>query len=238
MDRCRGIHIGLAAVTLCFISGGCGQSTTTPKVVTRRAVAGGESQGKATPSPSYVPRGPAPPHGLFRGDEDDDDTRIEPNSGNKDNDADSDNDLKNTEYRGYLDSDDRNITSLGHAANGSERREVTRLVAQFYAAARTKDGGAACRLIYPPFAESIPEDYGRPPGPLYARGTTCAAVMSALFTHYRARVTSSVAVTGVRVKGNKGYVILGSRGIPASDIAIERARGKWTINALLGGQLP
>jgi hypothetical protein len=213
-------------VTACGDAGkGAGSSSRAPSktVAKSDAPTPGES---STSSP-----------GSFRGDEDDDETASNHTSETKnDNDADFDNDTN--EDTGYYDSDDNGIRAYGHAASAADRRTIATLVSRYFAAAAAGDGTKACPLIYSILAEAIPEDYGQPPGPAYARGKTCAVVMSKLFEHSRSQVAGGFEVTGVRVEGNQARALLGSRTIPASFIVAKREHGVWKIDVLLGQPLP
>jgi hypothetical protein len=176
--------------------------------------------------------------GHFKGDEDDDDTPSNYTGNNKnDNDADFDNDRKN-ENKGYYDSDDGGIRRYGNAADTANRRTIAALVKRYAAAVAANDGATACSMIYSVLVEAIPEDYGRPPGPAYLRGTTCQAVMSLLFRHSHSQLTGAIEVSGVRVKGNQAYALVGSRTVPASYIMVRREHGIWKIDELLAGPLP
>jgi hypothetical protein len=181
---------------------------------------------------------PAAAAGSFMGDEDDDESASNqtPGDSSKDNDADFDNDtIKN---KGYYDGDDGAIRGFGHAAIAAERRAIAALVKRYYAAAAASDGAKACPLINSALEEAIPEDYGQPPGPAYARGKTCAVVMSKLFEHAHSQLAGAFEVTGVRVEGREARALLGSRAVPASFVSVKRERGAWKIGALLGEPLP
>jgi hypothetical protein len=223
------------AALLCVVSGACGGSSKSgaPSHAASSAAAVSTSGAR-----SVTNRSAPPPRGAFKGDEDDDETGENLGNGSKDNDADFDNDLKNIEYKGFHDSDDYAIEAFGHAAGTADRQTVTRLVKRYYAAAGRGDGAAACLVIYSTLAATIPEDYGQSPGPSYARGKTCAVVMSKLFKHAHSQMVAPVQVTGVRVKGKEGYVLLGSTSIPAGYIAVKREGRTWKITMLLGGPLP
>jgi hypothetical protein len=181
----------------------------------------------------------APASAALRGDEDDDDTpaRLTPGESGKDNDADSDNDHRK-ENRGYLDSDDRGMTAYGHAANVAERSAISRLVERYYDAGAAEDGAAGCSMIYSSFAASVPEDWGQSPGPAYSRGKTCSVVMSKIFAHYHAQLSSPIRVTAVRVEGDEGRALVGSPSTPAVAVFVRRERNEWKINQLIGEKLP
>jgi hypothetical protein len=174
----------------------------------------------------------------FMGDEDDDETASTqtPGSSRYDNDADQDNDtIKN---KGYYDSDDSAISAYGQAASTADEHAIAAVVKRYYAAASTSDGAKACPLMYSTLAEAIPEDYGQPPGPAYARGKTCAVVLSKMFAHSHSKLAEGFAVTGVRVEGKEARALLGSRTSPARFVVVTRERGVWKIDELLGQPLP
>lgn len=126
------------------------------------------------------------------------------------------------------------ILHYGRLAGAQDRAAVSALVKRYSAAAKAHDGAAACTMIYSPMAESVAEDYGQPPGPSYARGKTCAVVMSKLFLHAdRRRPIAAPAAITVRVKGNQSYAILSYRHAAASYAPLRRERGRWKLTTLL-----
>lgn len=139
----------------------------------------------------------------------------------------------------YYDSDDRPTRSYGHSVGPAERHAIATLVRRYYAAAAAGDGATACGLTYYLLAESIPEDYGRPPGPLYLRGaSTCAAVLSLVFKHFRAQLATPPAVTDVRVSDRRAAALLGWTSLPAGSIELRREGRVWKIDQLLAAPLP
>ncbi len=180
--------------------------------------------------------------GRLEGDDDDDDTPAGSLENNKDdNDADGDNDSRAAQNKGYRDGDDRAFVDWGQAAGVVDRNFVGRLVKHYYAVAVSEDGNAACGLIYVPFTEAIPEDYGQPPGPPALRGKTCATVLTKLFRieHAKlAKTSGSVEVTGVRVLGDEGRALIGFAGLPASYLQLHRERKTWKVEGPLAVSLP
>jgi hypothetical protein len=154
-----------------------------------------------------------------------------------DDDYDIREDTQRPENDKYRDKDD-NVVAFGPAASAVDRRSLAVFAKRYYAAAVAADGAKACAMIYPTLANAVVEDYGRPPGPPYLRGKTCSAVMKRLFTHSRASLTTDFTVTDVRVRGNRGYVLLGSRKIPATVLYARRQHGTWKATALIGTSLP
>ena len=135
--------------------------------------------------------------------------------------------------------DDNHIATYGNAATEPDKREITGLIKRYYAAAGADDGAAACPLIYSPIARSVPEDYGRPPGPLITRGNTCTVVMSKSFKHIPNQslaVLATTKVTGIRLNpdGNEGFVQLSSKTMPTGEIFVQREGHSWKVGALIG----
>jgi hypothetical protein len=134
------------------------------------------------------------------------------------------------------------IVDYGHAANPADNQTITTLVRRYYTAAAADDGAKVCSLIYSIFEEAIAEDYGRPPGPASLRGKTCAVVMSKLFKQRHKQQVTDLArlqVTGVRLQGGKGYVLLsfGKTG-PGRYLFVKREHSTWKINSLIDTEVP
>jgi hypothetical protein len=135
----------------------------------------------------------------------------------------------------------KSIAQFGHVASPADRQAITALVKRYYAAAAADDGATACSLIYSPLSESVAEDYGQAPAPASLAGTTCEMVMSKLFRQVPGQpsaVLATTEVTGVRVKGRKGYALLRSKTMPEGDISVERELGTWKVGILIGSALP
>jgi hypothetical protein len=228
------LAIALLGVSL-GACGGSGKDAGSASHASSKTAAIAAKGGASAPGASTTPAAAA---GSFMGDEDDDESASNrtPGDSSNDNDADFDNDtIKN---KGYYDGDDGAIRGFGNAAIAAERRAIAALVKRYYAAAAASDGAKACPLIYSTLEEAIPEDYGQPPGPAYARGKTCAVVMSKLFGHAHSQLAGRFEVTGVRVEGREARALLGSSTVPASFVVVKRERGAWKIGALLGEPLP
>lgn len=128
------------------------------------------------------------------------------------------------------------VRHYGRPAGTAERTEISALMERYSAAAIAHDGAAACRMIYSPIAESVAEDYGQPPGPPYARGKTCAVVMSKLFLHTRHHLPVTPAAVMVRVKGNQGYAVLTYPHAATSYTPVRREGRHWRLTTLLIGR--
>ncbi len=134
--------------------------------------------------------------------------------------------------------DDEGILDYGHAANATDRRDSVNLVTRYFAAAAAENGAAACSLLIPFIAESVPEDDGHTAA---LSGRTCAVVMSKLFKLHHALLLTkheTLQVPSVRVEGDKALAILEFPTIPeVREIAERRAGGAWRILDLLDGIL-
>lgn len=126
----------------------------------------------------------------------------------------------------------------GHEPPPRERAQIVSMVNRYYAAIVAGDGATACRLLYPSIEKAVPEDYGKPPGPPALKGKTCAAVLSKLAKHVENQPLADLAttrVTGVRVKGEEGFVQLTASETPTGEISIQRIHGGgWRIEAIVG----
>ncbi len=197
------------------------------------------SSAATPPTTAPSPRPAAGVHGYLNdGDndassDDDPDDRETPKV---DNDSDAPEDNLHPENGSYHDKDD-DVAVYGPRAGPSVERTIAALVRRYYAVAASGNGVKACSMMYSIFAEGMAEDYGQPPGPPYLRGKTCGAVMDRMFEHSREQLASRYVVTEVRVRGNSGFVLLGSRTQPASAMIVRRERGIWKINSLLGEPL-
>ncbi len=139
----------------------------------------------------------------------------------------------------YVDGDDRGIADFGHAATASQAATISTLVKDYYAAAGAENGAVACALTYHISVETLPEQYGQPPGPLYLRGaSTCPRLLSLIFRHFHHALTVPVEVTGVRVGGEHGNVLVGFRTLPAGVVDVRREGPAWKVEGLLAAPLP
>jgi hypothetical protein len=154
--------------------------------------------------------------------------RIITDSDDKDNDANSDDDIV--------------VLNYGHAARAADERAITTLVNRYYAAAAADDGAKTCSMLYSILAEAVPEEYGQEPAPPALRGTTCAVVMSKLFRQRHRQFAAEAAaleVTSVRVKGTRGLAVLRFATTPEPrKISVRREHGVWKIKELLDSGMP
>jgi hypothetical protein len=145
------------------------------------------------------------------------------------------------------DEDNYRISHYGHVVSAAQERAIATLVRRYYAAGVAGDGATACSLIYPSLAnspslgEAAEAAYPPAPGVPPLRGESCARIMSSLFKEDHRRLAADIdgmEVTSMRVKGNKGVVLLGFRTTPERQIPVRRRHARWKIDALLDEELP
>jgi hypothetical protein len=232
----RKLFVSLIVGMLCLGTTACGGASKSSHLASRTTsttIAYPTDNGATTTSGQ---------HYLNDGDaEKKDDGDLDNREGNhEDGDADSSEEYETTYDNGdYHDSDDGPILNFGRAASVGEKQAIMPLVKRFYTAAVHGDGAAACSIMLPSLARSVAGAYGQSSGPSYLRGgESCAAIMSLLFAHFRAKLAGEIGVTNVLVKGNMAFVLIGSMTMPASYLPVEREDGHWWIAALIGRALP
>jgi hypothetical protein len=156
--------------------------------------------------------------------------------GPKDHDNDTDN-----KTGSYYDPDDGTFRNFGKAAGAADKSSITALVRRYFIVAAARKGSTACSMLYSPLARAIPEEYGRPPGPVYLRGKTCAKVATKLFTRDHEQLQAYVGnleVTGVRLDHDHGFAVLRFARLPGRQIQVQREHKAWKIDELLDRELP
>jgi hypothetical protein len=140
---------------------------------------------------------------------------------------------------GYYDSDDGEIRNYGKPASTAEARAIETLIQRYYAAAATGDATKACGLTYYLEAETLPEQYGEPPGPRWLQGaSTCREVLARVFAHFHSELTVAPIVTAVRVSGTHADVLVGFKTLPAGYVTVRREGTHWKVDGLLAAPLP
>lgn len=236
-----------ARVAVAFMATGCmgvcalgcgtaGRQASTSSVA--GSTGGNTGDYASTITTSSIPLGQA-----LRGDGDVDNPGDIDGNGDRDYTSqggkDGDSDGPTRESYDFPDSDDRATFAYGHRPSTTEARAISGVVRMYYAAASAGDGSAACGLLLPSFASSLPESYGGPGGPSYLRGgSTCAAIMSGLFRTFRSELGEAITVVEVRVAGDRAQVVIGSRRMRASSISLARAGGAWKVADIIGQPLP
>lgn len=153
------------------------------------------------------------------------------------NDSDSDVGVPGATNR-YRDVDEANILpTRGVPAKAEVRHAVTALLQRYYALARAGNGKAACAMLAPKVAQAIVLDHGRGGPPYEHSAKTCTEVMTRLFEHRRSELSAPVEVTGVLVKGEFAYALLGSRKIPAGFQAVTPTAHGWRVVGILDGPI-
>ncbi|MGC2374851.1 MAG: hypothetical protein WA484_13345 [Solirubrobacteraceae bacterium] len=233
-------QVPLAIAVLCLCVAACGKADrgassafrSSPNTARSRSVVASKPSGAIAPSPSITGDYDSDDnygHGPFN-DGDDDDSKPSDRDGDSDNSSGS-----------YYDSDDNSVRGFGHAADAADRKAIVSLVRRYLGAAAAEDGATACALVLRSEARAVPEDYGRPPAPPYARGTTCAAVMSMLFAHYHRQLAAHaapVAVGDVRVDRGEGVAVLAFRALPGRQMRVIRDGRAWRVEVLFDTELP
>lgn len=133
---------------------------------------------------------------------------------------------------------DDSIQTFGNEAGVAEKQAVTATVKRYYAAVAAGDGASACALLSPGLSKSIIQSLGHS---AVLRGKGCAGILALLFKHGSAQSGASLAdieVTGVRIKGDRGFALLHSKTMPSGEISVDRENGAWKVGALIGGALP
>lgn len=142
----------------------------------------------------------------------------------------------------YDDTNNNRVLSFGHAASASDRQTIAALVERYYAASAAEDGAKACSMLYSTITETVPEDYGTsPPGPSYAKGTTCPAVLTLIFKHSHDQLAvklSKLKVSRVRLEEHHGLAVLSFGKMPEREIQVIREGRTWKIQSLLDRELP
>ncbi|MGH2879526.1 MAG: hypothetical protein ACRDK4_07980 [Solirubrobacteraceae bacterium] len=141
---------------------------------------------------------------------------------------DHDFDEDGSENSSFYDADDLGALSYGTAPAPHQAALLRRVVVSYYAAATTANGAKACALLVPIWRQAVIEDYGEGAGPAYARGRTCARVMSLLFVH-RLRANERVVLVALRVKGTQALALVGSSAAPASLLSLQLLNGHWEV---------
>jgi hypothetical protein len=132
---------------------------------------------------------------------------------------------------------DGSIQTFGGAGSPSELATVTRFVKAYYAAAGAGDGKRACALLSRSIQRSIAGSLGRAMSP---PSKDCARILSLYFAPQAGATDAhiaTVAVTGLRVRGNLGYALITTKTIPSGEIPLARESGVWKLAALLGSPL-
>jgi hypothetical protein len=133
---------------------------------------------------------------------------------------------------------DRSIQEYGAKAASGDTAAIAGIVKRYYAAVAAGDGSGACALLSAEMSRTIVATFANSPA---LRGKGCSAIIPALYKvpAGRARVAfAKVAVTSVRVKGDRAFALLRSPSSPSGEMPMLREGGAWKVNALMGSNLP
>jgi hypothetical protein len=219
------------ALLLALSAGACSSSDSGKRTTTTTSQVA-EATGDGHPNSDQEKPDVDKDQDLANPDEDD---HGSPEPTDRDNDSDS-------SGKSYYDDDDQTILRYGHAANASDVSAITTLVKRYFALATAENGAKACTLLYSTYAEAVPEDFGTsPPGPAYARGTSCPEVMTKLFRHFHDEVLARrplLKVARVRLIEHHGVVVLSFGALPAREVHVRREGHTWKMAALIDSLLP
>jgi hypothetical protein len=130
------------------------------------------------------------------------------------------------------------VRDFGHAAGAADRSEIAALVGRYYAAAAAGQGAGACGMLFFAIAESVPEKYGRAPGPRYLSGAdTCQAVLSRVFEHFHTQLQERPTVTLVRVSGDRARALLDWKTLQPGYVEARREGAMWKLESVLATAL-
>jgi hypothetical protein len=212
---------------LCIGASACGSASPASRAAKATSSSNTSSTGQpAKPDPDKDSDGAKP----------DEDDSGKPPPPDKDNDADSNG-------KTLYDSDDSSIVAYGHAANASDKRAIAALAKLYYAAAAAEQGARACAMLYSPYAESVPETYGRSgPAGSYARGATCAVVMTGVFKRFHEQIAErlpKLQVSRVRVKERQGVAVLRFGSLSKErELHMTLEGHTWRVVGLIDNELP
>lgn len=228
------VGLGLLGAAGCG-SGGKGTAISNG-TATSASVSTGAEESEIEPT---ITTSRVPPGQRFRGDGDADNPADIDGNGDVDPGKDKDNDYPTQASYKFPDADDRANFDFGHEPSAREAHTISAIVKRYYIAGSAGNGAAACALLLPNFARTVPESYGGQAGPPYLRGAkTCAAVVSKLFAYLHEELSEAITIVGVRVEGRETQVLLASRKMRASHIFLLREGGSWRIEGLVGQPLP
>jgi hypothetical protein len=126
--------------------------------------------------------------------------------------------------------------TFGHLAGAAEQATITRLVQSYYAALSSGREVAACGMLTDRIQRLLKRSVGNNP---LLHGKGCVGAFKLLFGRRggASAVSPTVAVTGVRVSGDRAYALFSTQSIPSAQIRVEREHGAWKIGSLIGSPL-
>jgi hypothetical protein len=98
----------------------------------------------------------------------------------------------------------------------------------YFAAVSADNGAAICTLLSAHMRREVAQTLGGLPS-LAHKG--CPRFLTLFFRHYP---STPVTVTGVRLNGNRGSVVIPTRSNPSHGILVVREHGVWKVGELSG----
>lgn len=214
-ERLRPWLAALAAFALCGGAAACGQSGGDPHTGTWKWISSRILKGAKIPAapatPAQLPSAATTRHYL----------RDPPISGEA------------------LREDARILTAYyGPAASGAQATAVAATVRRYLATAAAGNGDAACSLLVPGVADSLPREYGTLGAPYLHGARTCQAVLTRMFRHRRRELGAPIDVTGILARGKSAYVLVASAAMPVSTVAARLEHGRWMVAVPMPGPIP
>jgi hypothetical protein len=149
----------------------------------------------------------------------------------------SDKDFDNEGRSDYYDVDDYVILNYARPAGTQDIRAASALFDRYYRVAVVGNGAAGCALSYSLFAEAVSENSRDSSG---ERGVPCSTAMTELFKRQHARMAAELAslrVTGMRIEGDRAYLLLGVGGKTQRYWLIHREAGIWKAEEIAATEL-
>jgi hypothetical protein len=131
----------------------------------------------------------------------------------------------------------RYVQKFGTAASPADRAAVAATVEDFYTANADADGAKACATLTTRAQRSVIEEFGHLK---QVRGRGCGPAYTAQLGTVPAKLRQlnrGVVVTGVRVKGDRGYVMFKSVVLLPSELPIRRLAGAWKLDSIAASPL-
>jgi hypothetical protein len=130
------------------------------------------------------------------------------------------------------------IETFGKEANAKDSDEAGRAVAEFLRARANGNAAKACSLMAASAKQNLAEFGGQP---LNRARPRCTELVEALRSQIQAKALAReerIEVTGVRVEGERGFVLFRDAGGKESALAIVRERFGWKVGGIAGYPLP
>lgn len=226
MSMTRSIHGLLAGLALCVSAAACGSGAGRSSSHSRSRPAASSSPSSLGSSPGADGKlGARGPGGYLKydGDVDVDDHSQAPSK----------------------DDEQEMVVASRHPASAVDAQTIAAVVKRYYAAATAEDGVRGCALLSTALARSVAEQQPvdeRRPGHAGQGPRTCPPALSRLFNRQHRYLlgedAKTMVVTGVHVSGAVGFVTLGFRTAPESELLLQRELGTWKLNALFDSPLP